>query len=202
MDILRYETVFAWISNELNSVPLCLGNNYRDMEHTDLITPSRLVLGRNNRRAVCGLNVTAQPNLILQQIDDIEKAWWEVWLTEKLRDLVPRPGKWRTGCPDVKIGDVIIFVRDKTDIGGLTWRLGQVDECETGRDGVCRRVTVKYKNPSETVYRFTKRSVRDIAVLSRESELDLAGKLSRAQKEASVMMCLRDIKSHAQGAEL
>ena len=70
-----------------------------------------------------------------------------------------------------------------------------VEVCDPGRDGVCRVVTIKYKNPSETVYRFTRRSIRDVAVLVRESELDLPGKLSEAQKAASVMFCMKAVGS-------
>ena len=80
-----------------------------------------------------------------------------------------------------------MFIRDKADLGGLTWRLGMIDEVETGKDGVSRRVNIKYKNSSERVYRFTRRSVRDIAVLVKEEELDLPGKLSLAQKKANIM---------------
>ena len=192
MDILRYETVFSWICNELNSLPICLGSNYRNLEHSDLITPNRLLLGRNNRRAVAGLSVTSQPQLIQRQIEEVEVAWWNVWVAEKLGGLVPRPTKWETGEPDVKVGDVVVFVREKNDVAGTTWRLGMVDAVETSKDGIIRRVTVKYKVVRENgvvegEYRYTRRSVRHVAVVVRENELDLMGKLSRAQQMAGVM---------------
>ena len=195
MDILRLETVFAWICNELNSLPICLGNNYRDLDHTDLITPNRLILGRNNQRAVGGLSATCQPQNVVKQLEDVEKAWWTVWLRERLNELVPRPAKWASGDPDVKVGDVIVFIRDKTDIGGLTWRIGMIEEMETGADGVCRRVMVKYRvvradGTVERDFRRTRRSVRDVAVVARENELDLVGKLNQAQKAANIQLCM------------
>jgi hypothetical protein len=45
MDIMGYETCFAWISNELNNLPLCLGSKYRDLGSLDLLTPNRLIHG-------------------------------------------------------------------------------------------------------------------------------------------------------------
>jgi hypothetical protein len=32
LDIMGNETCFAWISNELNNLPLCLGSKYRDLQ--------------------------------------------------------------------------------------------------------------------------------------------------------------------------
>ena len=114
-------------------------------------------------------------------------------MAEKLGDLIPKPAKWSAGRPNVEEGDVVVFIKDKSEVGGLTWKLGIVDSCEVSSDGICRRVNIKYKNirpngEAETVYRFTRRSVRHVAVLAREAELDLAGVLSSAQQRANVMM--------------
>ena len=195
MDVLRLETVFAWISNELNSLPMCLGNEYRNLDHTDLITPNRLLLGRNNTRAVAGLPVNCQPSNILVQNDEIQRAWWQVWVGERLRQLVPRPEKWRHGEPDVRVGDIVVFIRDKSDIGGFTWRIGEVTSVEVSADGVTRRAVIQYKvqRPSgemEAVFRVTRRSTRHLAVIVREEELDLRGKLSAARKAADMMFCM------------
>ncbi len=54
MDIMGYKTCFAWISNELNNLPLCLGSKYRDIGSLDLLTPNRLIHGRANRRDMVG----------------------------------------------------------------------------------------------------------------------------------------------------
>ena len=68
----------------------------------------------------------------------------------------------------------------------MTWRLGRVVETEEGRDSVIRRVTIEYKVEGETVFRTTRRSTRDVAVLHREDELDLPGLLSEAQRQANI----------------
>ena len=190
MDILRLETVFAWVANELNSLPVCLGGEYRDLDHSDLITPNRLILGRSNRRVVGGLVTACQPGRVLMQIEEVERAWWQVWVKERLRELVPRPAKWADGESDLEVNDVVVFVRDKNDIVGCTWRVGMVEEVERGGDGVARAVTVKYKQGDEKVYRRTRRSVRHVAILSKEGELDLPGKLSEAARKAAIMMLM------------
>ncbi len=54
MDIMGYQTFFAWISNELNNLPLCLGSKYRDLGSLHLLTSNRLIHGRANKRAMVG----------------------------------------------------------------------------------------------------------------------------------------------------
>ena len=193
MDILRYETVFSWVANEINSLPVCLGGGYRNLEHLDLITPNRLILGRNNVRAPADLRVDHQPQSVLRQCEEIEQAWWDVWVKERLGELVPRAKKWSAGEPEVRVGDVVVFVKDRNDIMGVTWRIGLVSGTEASADGVVRKVTIKYRvvredGVVEADYRETKRSVRHVAVVVSEDELDLPGMLSEAQRRASVMM--------------
>jgi hypothetical protein len=64
MDFMGYETCFAWISNELNNLPLCLGSKYRDL---DLLTHNRLIHGRANRRAMVGPCTIESPSRTLQK---------------------------------------------------------------------------------------------------------------------------------------
>ena len=186
LDFLQLETAFVWASNQLNSVPLCLGNRYRNLEQLDLITPARLLLGRNNQRVLTGVPTVYNPSEYLDINQKIEEAWWAVWKEQKLADLIPAPPKWKEGNPEVAVGDVVAFVRDQSQLGGLSTRLGLVDEIERGRDDVIRRVKIKYKNAGEKEFRYTRRSVRNIAVIHHEADLDLPGKLSLAQQQASV----------------
>ena len=54
LDILSHETCFNWIASELNNMPICIMSRTESLEYTDIITPSRILLGRNNRRALSG----------------------------------------------------------------------------------------------------------------------------------------------------
>ena len=186
LDLIKLETAVFWVCNELNSLPMCLGSRYTNLENLDIITPARLLFGRNNQRAAGQLPRGPRPTRIARQIAEIEEAWWQIWINQKIADLVPKSKKWRDGNPDVTEGDIVVFVRDKNELGGVTWRLGRVTDVERGRDNVARRVTVEYKIEGESVFRSTRRSVRDIAPLCREDDLDLPGMLSEAQRQATI----------------
>ena len=186
LDLLKLETAVMWACNELNSLPVCLGNRYRDLENLDVITPARLLMGRNNQRAAGQLPQGPRPTRIARQIAEIEAAWWQIWASQKIADFVPKAAKWEHGNPDIQVGDIVVFVKDRNEIGGLTWRLGRIVSVEEGRDKITRRVTIEYKLEGETVFRTTRRSVRDVAILQREGDLDLPGVLSEAQRQASV----------------
>ena len=51
LSVLQWETISAEVSNAINGIPLALGNIVSNFENMDLITPSRLKLGRNNKRS-------------------------------------------------------------------------------------------------------------------------------------------------------
>ena len=48
--ILQWEALSSSIANQINNLPLVTGNIVGDFECLDLITPNRLLLGRNNDR--------------------------------------------------------------------------------------------------------------------------------------------------------
>jgi hypothetical protein len=75
LSILSYETAFSFISNELNNLPLARGKDYRDLGHLDLLTPNRLIMGRNNRRSMSDPCSIESPGKILQQMEDIFYSW-------------------------------------------------------------------------------------------------------------------------------
>ena len=104
LDVLGFETAFAWVSNELNNLPICLGSRYKNMDNLDLITPNRLIQGRANRRAMSGPCSIEKPSQMLEKMDDIFEAWWRVWSEERLADFVAKPPKWFRSDPDLELG--------------------------------------------------------------------------------------------------
>ena len=189
MDSLKIETALAWATNQINSLPLCIGNHYVDLDHMDLISPARLLLGRNNTRSPVDLPEADSYPKMMEQNAAIEAAWFDVWEKEKIITLIPQPYKWKSGVPDVKVNDVVVFIKDKKVGGGPLWKVGIVDSVETSRDEVIRRVNIRYRLSGEQVNRYTRRSVRSVAVVWRDSDLDLPGQLSTAQAKANVMHC-------------
>ena len=204
LQLFAYETAFAYCANELNNLPICLGTKTDNLGTTDIITPNRLLLGRNNRRAPAGFTGIVTKSKLMDQLELVHKSWWNVWLNEKLVDFIPHSTKWSRTTDQVKLDDVVVFIKESDDneLGDTIWRIGMVDELMPTRDGITRRVFVRYKNAGETVYRRTNRSLRDIAIIQREGEVEIIQQLNQAAKEASVGYIMRMDKSDKASTEI
>ena len=66
------------------------------------------------------------------------------------------------------------------------WKMGKVKELEISTDGLARTAILEYKNATETVFRTTRRSVRKIAILHREGNLELVQELNEASRRVGV----------------
>lgn len=195
LDILGYETAFAWISNELNNLPWCLGSRYRDLDHLDLITPNRLIHGRANKRALSGCCTFGAPSQMLEKMDAVFESWWKAWYTEKLADFVAAPRKWARSDQPLRVGDIVVFEKtgDEQKLGQPVWRVGRVTDIENSQDDEQVRVAViEYKNAGESVMRSTRRSARKLAVLHREEELELVQQLNAAARLADRLVAVQN----------
>jgi len=192
MDILNYETAFAWVSSELNAMPICLGSDFKGFENLDLMTPEMLLKCKNSSRSPVGFAEMATPSRLLAQLEKAKKAWWKVFTEEGIQRFIPRGSKWGKTSQQPKVGDVVIFTRSESELGTL-WRVGLVEDLIISpKDGLARDVVIKYKyHPEEKIYKqkefkTTHRAVRKIAILETESELGLKQVLSQASKKANI----------------
>ncbi len=50
LDVLSYESAFAFVADKLNNFTICTGANFKDLGELDLLTstPNHLILGSNN----------------------------------------------------------------------------------------------------------------------------------------------------------
>ena len=198
MDIMSYETCFAWISSSLNNLPIAIGSKTTDLCHVDLITPSRLLLGRSSDRASGGYARITPPSKLVEAMDQVYKSWWTVWKDEKLTDFIPQPGQWRESNDDLKEGDIVMMLMNSEEakLGGPIWKLARVQSVETShKDGRVRTAICEYKNPGETVMRTTRRSVRKLAVVHKEDDLDLVQQLNLAAKQMDIEFHRRALKN-------
>ena len=188
LEIMSYETAFSWIANELNCLPLFLGSKYRGLDHLDLLTPARLLLGRNNRRALSGCCTLNGPSKVMQYMDEVYEAWWEVWKKEKLTDFVPQPRKWKETTYQPVLGDVVLFKKDGSDktVGTPRFRVGIITTLEPYSDKLTRKVIISYKNAEEETLRTTRRGVRELAILLKESDVEMVDMLNDASKKANM----------------
>jgi hypothetical protein len=163
----------------VNNLPVAIGNETKDLECLDLITPNRLRLGRNNERSPVGtIDITDRYDRILEMNQNIFNTWWEAWLTAAVPKLVPQP-KWFTNDGGVRVGDVVIFKKVESSFTGH-YQYGIVDKLNLGSDDLVRSVVLRYRNSSESVDRTTTRSVRTIVVIHRVDELNIMQELGNA----------------------
>ena len=88
LSILQWETICAVIANSINDLPIAIGNLI-DVENMDLITPNRLLLGRNNDRSPTGDSIISlNPTKLLDQNSRIYDAWFESWLLNHVPKLM------------------------------------------------------------------------------------------------------------------
>jgi len=86
MSFLNWETAFAQISNHLNNLPVCRasGRSVYAPEFT-VLTPNRLLLGRNNQRGLSGpMFLDASPSNIIERINQAQKLSSSFYLTNAL----------------------------------------------------------------------------------------------------------------------
>ena len=92
LSVVQWETLMAQIANSVNNMPIGLKNRVSDIEQLDLITPNRLILGRNNDR--CGnapLVICPDYKRMIESNANIFRAWFETWLVSYVPTFVERP---------------------------------------------------------------------------------------------------------------
>ena len=186
MSLFAYETAFNFCANQINDMPICVGSRTDHLGNRDLLTPNRLLLGRNNRRAPVSCTLVDSGSSIISQMEDLQKAWWQVWSSERLSDFVPAPAKWKRSGKPVKIGHIVLFPIQKSDgsFAQPTWKTGRVEAVTNSHDGEVRRVVIVYRNDQEDFDRQVERGVRELAVLHDPADFELAEQLAVAARHA------------------
>ena len=172
LHLLAYETAFSFCCNSLNNLPISLGSRTDHLGHRDILTPNRLLLGRNNKRSPHSLTQVPSNSRLSEQLEEVEKSWWKLWATEKLVDFVPQPAKWPRTNNNLAVGIVVIFPmkKPKSPIGEIMWKYGKVAEILPSSDGLVRQVKITYQNYKEEVWRYVTRGARK-AVIHSEDDL-------------------------------
>ena len=183
--MLQWETIAASISNSINNLLLALGNKKGDFEVCDLITPNRLLLGRNNDRCPDSLlSVINDYDKIIAQNSRIFQSWFECWLVSHVPKLIPQP-KWFKSDRDLKKGDIILFLKQESELCS-TYQYGMIESTEVGRDGKIRKVHVKYRNHNEVTDRYTYRSTRSLIMIHPADEITIMQELGQIAAKVDV----------------
>ena len=177
LSILQWETLMQQVSNSINNHPIGLRNYTRDLENLDLITPNRLILGRNNDRCPNSpLTLSSDHKQLIEKNANIFRAWFKAWLISYLPLLMERP-KWHKTDREMQVGDVVLFLKSEREFDEQ-YQYGIVSATHKGQDGHVRKVDVDYKNASENVRRTTCRGVRELVSIFPIDELDIYERLN------------------------
>ena len=160
------QTIAKLVETQLNNLPL--GFSYgRDADNTPLlklVTPNLMKIGRINSRAVDGpMRFPTGPKDLMVKVEELFNAFYKLWNVSMVPKLIPQP-KWFKDHPELKPEDVVYYQKSESDLSSK-WTVGQVENITRSKDGVIRRVTVRYFNHGEKVPRFTDRSVRSLVRL-------------------------------------
>ena len=114
LSIVQWETLMAQIANSANNMPI--GAKYSSSpEYLDLITPNRLILGRNNDRCPNSpITICPDHKRMIECNANIFRAWFTTWLVSYVPTLVERP-KWHTDKGKIHLGDVVLFLKSEKE---------------------------------------------------------------------------------------
>ena len=173
------QTMAKLVENQLNNLPM--GYSYgRDSNNTPLlklITPNMMKIGRLNSRSLAGpLKFPAGPKDFLKKVQDTYEAFYRIWNVTMIPKLLSQP-KWYKDGEEIKLNDIVYFKKQHYNELSEEWTLGQVYTLVKSKDGVVRRVTVRYHNAPPSVVptggdplalgppMFTDRAVRSLCKL-------------------------------------
>ena len=177
LSIIQWETLGDQVANSINNLPLAIGNLVEGLENLDILTPNRLILARNNNRCPMGtLEVTDDPQKIVQRNNEIRDTWFKCWLVSYVPLLMSQP-KWFKSDRDTKTGDVVLFLKSDKQFD-KQYQYGIVANVKVSRDGKIREIEIEYLNHNENTKRRTIRGVRDVVVIHPVDELGIMQELS------------------------
>ena len=159
----------------INDLPIakCSRSNVSD-PLWDIITPNRLILGRNNNRTIEGwmsLAKGADLEHLMRKNEAILNTWYSIF-TQRLHHLIPRPEKWGKTDP-IKIGDVVLFLFSETPgLKSDQWKLGIVKAIPKSNSIEIEYIINPNRNsiPTKSTLR---RCPRDICIIAAADELPL-----------------------------
>lgn len=146
----QFYTVLLQIEACVNSRPLHpLSNDPNDLLP---LTPAHFIIGEK-LTTIPDQNMLEIPENRLsqyQRLQNLLQHFWTRWSKEYIAELQVRT-KWRKqGLQNLKPGTLVIIKED--NVPPMQWHLGRVMELHSGKDNICRTVTVKttcgeYKRP-------------------------------------------------------
>ena len=183
-----WETTFAFIANFLNNQPMARLSKNRSLttDLNEIITPNRLLLGRNNQRCPTFIEDFKSGakgyEARLLKNSQINQKWYEL-LLKSVPSLVYRP-KWFTSSEHPpEVGDYVLFKHTESTFGNEhnVWRIGLVTKVGSSQSSTTLEFTLAYKVATKSAKKSAKdwtvsdhsttRVLREIVLLHTEAEI-------------------------------
>jgi hypothetical protein len=116
---------------------------------------------------------------MLGEIQDKYEAWYKIWCEVYVPKLMAQKNNFKNSR-DLQVDDLVYYQKSESELSS-PWIMGKVDQIIRGRDGVIRRVIIKYSNSSENEDRTTNRTVRKLVKLYSADDSDLHADLGKLQ---------------------
>ena len=183
LPLMQWETLVAAIANNINNLSIGIGSKV-DVENLDLITPNRLLLGRNNLTSPVGeMVVCDNPSKLVKESLKIYNVWFESWLLNHVPKLMDQ-NKWFSGDNNLQVGDIVLFTKTDSAISS-TYQYGKITKVEPTKDGIVRKIQVKHTNSNEISSSETYRPVRNLILIRSIDKIDFMEELH----EKAVIKC-------------
>ena len=119
--------------------------------------------------------VCDNPSKVMKENLKIYNAWFESWLLNHVPKLMDQ-NKWFNGDNNLQVDDIVLFTMADSAISS-TCQDGMITKLEPIKDGVVRKVQVKYTSSNEISSRETYRSVRNLILIRSIDEMDFMEEL-------------------------
>ena len=151
-----------------------------------------LRIGRVNSRALHGpIRLPVDKKELMQIVEQTYRTWFNIFKETVVPRLINQP-KWFKKNIDLKEEDVVYFKKEQNELAS-DWKIGVVDQLIKSRDGLIRRVLIRYYNASENDPstgrynpRITDRSIRGVVKLWSMDEVSLMEDLSELSRRLNV----------------
>ena len=177
------QTLCKLVESEMNSLPL--GYKYgRDANNSPIlriITPNMLRMGRINTRVLSGpVKMPSGPGDLMRKVEEGYKLWFNVWNSTVVPKVMERR-TWFSSSREIKKNDVVMFQKSESDLSSV-WTVGLVSDVIVSKDGLIRRVIIRYQNASENDARTTDRAVRRVVRLLNIDDTSLTKDMAEVEK--------------------
>ena len=180
MSVICWETMGAEIANCINDLPIGIINANANIGNLDLLTPNRLLMGRNNNRSpVEPVDITCRYDKIIGANNEIFRIWFKCWLTEYV-PLLMRQQKWFKSDRILVVGDIIMFKKSEKEIE-CKYQYGIIKALNFSKDKIARSAVVEYQNSEENVKRTTIRGIRELILIQHIDEIGMMHELDEAK---------------------